>query len=349
MDKNKKINITIIGSSGYTGIELIRILLNHPNAVIKQVIANNNSGNYLSEIYPHLKNEKIPQLISLDDANWDNIDIIFLCLPHGTSQKIISKLPNSIKIIDLAADFRIKDTKEYFEWYREEHQAANLLSKATYGLPEIFEDEIKKAPIIACPGCFPTSSILPLFPILQKNLISSDNIIIDSKSGISGAGRNPKQNLLFCEINTNAYAYNVCKHRHIAEIEQTLSIASNSKIKINFIPQLIPVNRGILSTIYVSLNNNQNIEDLHKTLQNFYKNSYFVKIMDIGYTPSIAEVQNTNYCHIALEKGRSEKLVVITSVIDNLGKGASAQSIQNMNIIFGIKENTGLQLIPAFP
>lgn len=349
MKEQQNLNVSIVGASGYTGIELVRILLHHPNVSIKQIIANNNSGKYLNEIYPHFKNEKTLKLISLKEAKWDNTDVIFLCLPHTASQKIIRELPSNIKIIDLSADFRIKDKNLYSKWYGEEHLAPEFISKASYGLPELFKEEIKDSDIIACPGCFPTGAILPLFPLLQQNIIEAENIIIDSKTGVSGAGRNLKQNLLFCEMNENIYPYNICNHRHIAEIEQSLYIASKIKAEINFVPQIIPINRGILSTIYTYMKKDQNIDDLHKTLKNFYKDSFFIKVMDQGYTPNILEVQHTNYCHISVHQGRSSNLAVITSVIDNLGKGAAGQAIQNMNIIFNLKENSGLNNTPAFP
>ncbi|MDA7705695.1 N-acetyl-gamma-glutamyl-phosphate reductase [Rickettsiales bacterium] len=344
---NKKLKIAIIGASGYTGLELIRILQNHQFADIQILIANSNAGKNLSEIYPHLDIIDLPKLITVQEADFSDIDVVFSCLPHNHSQKIIadifnSKHKESLRIIDLAADFRLKNTDDYKKWYGQ-HQAINLQKEAIYSLPEINREKIKKARLIACPGCYPTSILLPLLPLLNSCLIKPDNIISDSKSGVTGAGRSLKIGNLFCEANENISAYAIGSHRHIAEIEQEINLISKSNSQIDFTPHLIPVNRGILSTIYVDLEDGFEHQDLINCLTTKYEDEYFVKISD--HIPSIKEVNGTNLCKIAIIKARSKNKAIIISVIDNLIKGASGQAVQNMNIAFDIDEREGLEIL----
>ena len=342
-----KLKIAIIGSSGYTGLELIRILQNHQFSDIQILIADSNAGKNMSEIYPHLDILDLPKLIKIEQADFSQMDVIFSCLPHNHSQKIISDIfaedhKKNLKIIDLAADFRLKNTKDYQKWYGE-HEAENLQKEAIYALPEMNRQKIKKARLIACPGCYPTSILLPLLPLLNSSLIKPDNIISDSKSGVTGAGRSLKIGNLFCEANENISAYSVANHRHIAEIEQEINLISKSVAKIDFTTHLIPVNRGILSTIYVDLADGFSKEDLINCLKTKYDDEYFVKISD--HIPSVKEVAGTNLCKISVQNGRSEGRVIIISVIDNLIKGASGQAVQNMNIAFDIDEREGLEII----
>lgn len=344
-----KINVAVLGASGYTGVELIRLLLSHKNVNISSLIANSNAGKNIADIYPHLRFFDLPKLVSLDDVDFNNIDVVFCCLPHATTQEVVKKLPENLRIIDLSADFRLKDVLAYKKWYGKEHQAKNLQSGAVYGLPEIFEDQIKKAKLVACPGCYPTGASLALFPLLKNKLIEKDGIIIDAKSGVTGMGRGLKQGGLFSEANENIKPYAVCSHRHMPEIEQTLSIASNDDIKVNFIPQLVPMNRGILSTIYIKLNENKTVKDIRSHLNLYYKSNKFIKILDQGDLPSTKDVFGTNDCIIAVSQGRTKNLVIITAVIDNLTKGSSGQALQNMNIMFDLDEDEGLKLAPIFP
>ncbi len=345
----KKIRVSIVGASGYTGAELIRILHNHPKAEIVSLIAEKNAGQPIADIYTHLRPFKLPDLIKIEEANWKNVDVVFCCLPHATSQEVIKNLPKHLKIIDLSADFRLTDAAVYKEWYGHAHQAPKLQKEAVYGLCELFRNDIKKARLIANPGCYPTTAIVPLFPLLEAGLIESSDIIIDSKSGTSGAGRSAKQDILFCEVNDGFKAYGVCKHRHMPEIEQELSIAAGKNIKVHFSPQLVAMNRGILSTIYVKPKKGKKIADLRKILEKKYKNEAFVHVLPNGQLPSTRDVYTTNQCIIGLTEGRTPDRIVIVSVIDNLVKGASGQAVQNMNIIFGIDETTGLDFCPVFP
>lgn len=346
---SKKINACIIGASGYTGIELIRLLYSHPMVNIKYLVADSNAGKRLAEIYSHMGIYQFPDLVKLDAVDFKTVDVVFCCLPHATTHKVALAIPKHVKIIDLSADFRLKDTATYEKWYGIKHEAGDLQKEAVYGLTELFEADIKKARLIACPGCYPTSIILPLFPLLKSNLIVHDDIICDSKSGITGAGRSAKQDNLFAEINEGVKAYNICKHRHIAEIEQALSIASNTSAVVNFTPQVVPMNRGILSTIYIKLKDGVTVADIRDNLIKTYKNKSFVHVLPEGQLPSTREVYSTNNCVMAVVPARSAGRAVIVSVIDNLVKGASGQAVQNMNLLFSLDQMTGLNFTAVYP
>lgn len=348
----QKINIAIIGASGYTGVELIRILSNHPFAEIKSLIANSNAGQNIEDIYQHLSHFSLPKLKKIEETDFKEIDVAFCCLPHTTAGEVIKSLlenPNysHLKIIDLSADFRLEDGLDYKKWYEHDHSSLELQKQAVYGLSEFYRSKIKKSRLIACPGCYPTSALLPLLPLISANLIDPENIIIDSKSGVSGAGRSVKLNNLYCEINDGMKAYGIGTHRHLGEIEQELSKPAGKKIKAAFTPHLVPMSRGIISTIYVNLKNNYNIDDLKNCLQTRYDDEYFVNISNDF--PSTKDVFGTNFCKIAIFKSRIENQAIIVSVIDNLVKGASGQAVQNMNIICGFDEKTGLTMAPIFP
>lgn len=349
MPTEKKIKASIIGASGYTGAELIRILINHPNVEISSLIAERNAGKAIEEIYPHFRNYGLPTVKSLEEENFKNIDVAFCCLPHATTQKVVKELPEDLRIIDLSADFRIYDAKTYEKWYGHEHLAPNLQKEATYGLTEIYKNKIASSRIIACPGCYPTSASIPLAPLVKKGLIELDSIIIDSKTGMTGAGRSVKQNYLFTEVNEGAKAYSVCNHRHMPEIEQTLTEIAQKEVTVHFTPQIIPMSRGILSTIYVKISQGHNLEDLRKELEKTYGSEKFIHILPEGSLPSTRDVKDTNNCHISITQGRTEKTAVIISVIDNLTKGSSGQAVQNMNIMFNLEEDSGLKLVASFP
>ncbi len=348
----KKIQVAIIGASGYTGAELIRILLNHPKAEIAALIANSNAGQMMADIYPHLVHYNLPILQKIEEVDFAQIDVAFACLPHTTSQEVISKLLSEgnnshLKIIDLSADFRLENFDDYKKWYGHEHIAKDLQPQAVYGLCEINRNKIKKANLIASPGCYPTSALLPLIPLLENELIEESGIVIDSKSGVTGAGRAAKQANLFCEVSNSVKAYAIGKHRHTGEIEQELSKAANMKIQVDFTPHLIPINRGIISTIYADINPKYSFADIKNCLQIKYDDEYFVRVID--GEPAISDVAGSNCCVIAVHKGRSANRVIIVSVIDNLCKGASGQAVQSMNIIFGFDERSGLEFSPIFP
>jgi len=348
----KKLKIAIIGASGYTGAELIRILLNHPKAEIKALIANSNAGQKIEEIYQHFSHYNLPDLKKIDEINFAEIDAAFCCLPHTTSQEVIAKLMadknnSHLKIFDLSADFRLENVADYKKWYGHEHVAAKLQNQAVYGLAEIHRNKIKKANLVACPGCYPTSALLPLIPLLENNLILPNGIIIDSKSGATGAGRSLKTANLFCEINNSVKAYSIGKHRHIGEIEQELSKAHGATLEVDFTPHLIPINRGIISTIYADINPKFSLQDIKNCLQTKYADEYFVQVID--GEPNISDVVGTNFCVMSANQNRNGGKVILVSVIDNLCKGASGQAVQNMNIVFGFDEKFGLEFAPLFP
>jgi N-acetyl-gamma-glutamyl-phosphate reductase len=349
MIRAKKIKASIIGASGYTGAELVRLLIHHPNVEIVSLIAERSAGHDIEEVYSHFRDAELPRIISLEEASWKGVDVAFCCLPHATTQDVITSLPNHLKIIDLSADFRLKDIETYATWYGHEHKAPKLQESAVYGLPELYRKEIKKASLVACPGCYPTSALLPLAPLLKAVLIQDSDIIIDAKSGVTGAGRSLKQKMLFCETNEGVTAYGVCKHRHIPEMEQVLSECAGDDITVNFSPQLIPMSRGIISTIYVKLAADNTALDIESALRKYYEKEPFVTILEHGALPSTRDVHGTNKCHISVVEGRTPGRVVLVSVIDNLTKGSSGQAVQNMNLMFGLDEKAGLHLTPVFP
>ncbi|MEI7669993.1 MAG: N-acetyl-gamma-glutamyl-phosphate reductase [Pseudomonadota bacterium] len=344
-----KKNIAILGASGYTGAELIRFLLRHEHINIKILTAESQAGKKMSEVYPHLAFSGLPDLIPLNQVDYSGIDIVFCCLPHGTTQEVIASLPEHIKIIDLSADFRFDNIETYKEWYGHAHLAPDLQKTAIYGLTEINRAKIKEARLVANPGCYPTSAQLPLIPLLQSGLIETSDIIIDAKSGVTGAGRAAKQAMLFTEVNDGINAYGIAPHRHAPEIEQGLSQASGNEIIVNFTPHLMPMNRGILSSIYVKLKDGKTVNDLDSNLRKFYEKEYFVKIAEKGLLPSTQMVRGTNLCVIGVFPARISGRAIIISVIDNLVKGASGQAIQNMNLMLGLPENTSITDTAVFP
>ena len=344
----QKIKAVVLGASGYTGIELLRLLYRHPYVDIKYIVSNQTAGMHMKEIYSVVDILDLPILSTTEDVEWSMIDVAFMCLPHGLSHTIINKIPSGIKVIDLSADFRIKDHELYNTVYAQEHQAKDLLSSSAYGLSEIFYQEIKTARIIACPGCYPTSVILPLYPLFKEQLILSEGLVIDSKSGISGAGRSLKTGNLFSEVDSNVRAYNIGKHRHSYEMQYILSTICDSKISMHFTPQIVPMTRGILSNIYCYLNNTS-LEDITMRLQAYYQDSYFVKVMNSNTNLQTKDVLASNFCKISCFFTSIDNMIMISSVIDNLTKGASGQAVQNMNIIFDLDEKTVLEQLAIFP
>ena len=338
------LKVAIIGPSGYTGHEIIRILLKHPKVKIKLLIGNKSEGKYISEIFSTLSHINLPKIKNLKTANFSNIDIVFSCMPSGNLDSIIHLIPENVVIIDLSADFRIKDIKLYEKYYTK-HQNPKYLKKFIYGLTEFNRNKIKHSRYIACPGCYPTSILIPILPLIKKNIISTNDIIVDSKSGVSGAGRNIKQDLLFSENYNSFKAYGRGNHRHIPEIESCIYDQTSKKLNIIFTPHLIPINRGILSTIYLK----GNALLIQKTLLKHYKNERFIKIDNLGEMPKISDVIGSNLCRIGVLQYNKKNHVIITSVIDNLIKGASGQAIQNMNLIFGLPEELGLDQHSFWP
>lgn len=349
----KKMRIAILGASGYTGSELVRLLINHPRVSLDVLTADRKAGAEMREVFPQFTPYLLPRLISLDSIDWINIpiDLVFCALPHGTTQLVIKdilvKRPD-IKIIDLSADFRLSDKAAYAKWYGHAHQALEFQKEAVYGLVEIYRASIKKARLIANPGCYTTASILPIVPLLKKKAIGL-NIIIDAKSGVTGAGRGAKEANLFAEVSEGFHAYGVGAHRHSAEMDQEYSIAAGVNVAASFTPHLLPQNRGILATIYTECRGKKTPHDLHKILHNFYAKESFVHVLPFGETPQTRHVRGSNMVMIGISADRIEGRAIITCALDNLVKGASGQAIQNMNLVCGFKETLGLEQVALFP
>lgn len=345
----KQVRIGLLGASGYTGAEIVRLLANHPYFGITLMTADRKAGQSIGSVFPHLISQDLPTMVAVKDADFSNVDAVFCCLPHGTTQEIIKGLPKSLKIVDLSADFRLRDVFEYEEWYGQPHIAPDLQKEAVYGLTEISREDIKNARLVANPGCYPTSIQLPLVPLIQANLIQYRNIIIDAKSGVSGAGRGAKEANLYSEIAEGIYSYGVTRHRHVPEIEQGLTDVASSKVTVSFTPHLMPMIRGMQSTIYVEMAPGVTTEDLCQQLKISYEHEEFVKLLEKEVVPRTHNVRGSNYCLMNVFPDRIPGRAIIISVIDNLVKGASGQALQNLNIMLGFPENTGLLYQPLFP
>ncbi|XP_073271626.1 probable N-acetyl-gamma-glutamyl-phosphate reductase, chloroplastic [Primulina huaijiensis] len=347
--KLEKFRIGVLGASGYTGSEIIRLLSNHPNFQITLMTADRKAGQSIGSVFPHLVKQELPNMVAVKDADFSNVDAVFCCLPHGTTQEIINGLPSSLKIVDLSADFRLQDVCEYEEWYGQPHRAHELQREAVYGLTEISRSNIQSARLIANPGCYPTSIQLPLIPLIKGHLIEVKNIIIDSKSGASGAGRGAKEANLYTEVADGMHSYGLTRHRHVPEIEQGLSDAAKSKVTVSFTPHLISMSRGMQSTIYVEMASGVSTDDLYEHLNLFYEKEEFVVLLNKNEVPQTRHVRGSNYCLMNVFPDRIPGRAIIISVIDNLVKGASGQALQNLNLMMGIPENTGLLSVPLFP
>ena len=340
----KKINIAIAGATGYVGLDLVKLLSNHPKANIKYLCAQKKIGKNIQYFDKRIK-KKLPKISKIKDVKWDQMNVLFTSLPTGESQKLIKKLIKfkNLIFIDLSADFRIRDKNIFKKFYGFEHKAKELLNKSIYSISEFVKKEIKKRKVIACPGCYPTSIQIPLIPLLQKKLIKKNNIIIDSKSGYSGAGKNLNKKFKHKNLYSAIYPYGITNHRHLSEIDQELFKTSKSPVGYSFIPHLIPTFRGLLSAMYVEKEKNVTLKKIHKELIRFHKKNYFIKIHPINKNFGTENVLNTNFCEISVCKVRNKNRVLILSAIDNLVKGAAGQAIQNMNIIYDFKENLGLK------
>jgi N-acetyl-gamma-glutamyl-phosphate reductase len=341
------IKTAILGASGYTGAELLRLLEHHPQFHVAALTGDSQAGKAVGEIYPHLAHRDLPRLVKLEELDTSALDLIFCCLPHGTTQPIIAGLPESVSIVDLSADFRLHDPAQYEEWYGHLHQAASLQKTAVYGLTEWGRKKISAARLVANPGCYPTCSLLPLLPLVTAKLIDPQRITINALSGISGAGRSVKQEMLFTELEGGVSAYGIGRHRHTAEIEQELSGAAGMAVEVSFTPHLIPVTRGMLATIQVTLVKGASLTDLQETINTRYHAEPFVRL--VKNAPSTHAVKGTNRCHISVQPGRRAGEAILVSVIDNLGKGASGQALQNANLMLGLPETTGLVATAVFP
>ncbi|MCE2509874.1 MAG: N-acetyl-gamma-glutamyl-phosphate reductase [Alphaproteobacteria bacterium] len=347
--KAEAMRIAVLGASGYTGAELLRILVRHPNATLAALTADRRAGESVATVFPHLDGLGLPRMVRVEDVDFSGIDTVFCCLPHGETQETVAALPGHLKILDLSADFRLADPETYAEWYGHPHRAKSLQKEAVYGLTELAREAIPNARLIACPGCYPTSALLPLMPLLEAGLVEADDIVIDSKSGVTGAGRSLKEESLFAEVAEGIHAYGVGRHRHVPEIEQGLSRAAGKRVTVSFTPHLVPMNRGILSTVYVRLGPNADADDLRAALQARYKDERFVRVVPDGTTPATHHVRGSNVCLIGVFPDRRPDRAILISALDNLVKGASGQAVQNFNLVSGVPEATGLEQEPLFP
>ncbi len=343
--------VGIIGSTGYAGAEIVRILLNHPEAEIVWYGSRSYVDKKFSEVFANMF-QIVPDICKGEDMDKlaDEVDVIFTATPQGLCASIVNEeILSKAKIIDLSADFRIKDVNIYEDWYGITHSSPEFIEEAVYGLCEVNRDKIRAARLIANPGCYPTCSFLSIYPLAKEGLIDMNTIIIDAKSGTSGAGRGAKVNNLYCEVNENIKAYGVASHRHTPEIEEQLSYASGKDVVINFTPHLVPMNRGILVTAYASLTKDVTEDELRSIYENYYKDEQFVRFLDKGVCPETRWVETSNYVDVNIKVDPRTKRVIMMGAMDNLVKGAAGQAVQNMNIMFGLPENTGLNFVPAFP
>ncbi len=339
----KKIRVGILGATGYAGIELVRLLISHPETEITYVVSNSYVGKKISEVYPHLRCVFDMECSGLDvEMAKSKCDVVFTALPHGASKEVIPSLYNAgLKVIDLSGDFRYDDVKVYEEWYGDSHPAPDILAKAVYGLPELHREKIKTTNIIGNPGCYTTCSILGLAPLLAKGLCETKNIIIDAKSGVTGAGRGLANAYHFCECTETMKAYKIATHRHTSEIEQELSNIAGEPIVLSFTPHLVPMKRGIFATCYANLKEYKTAEEITAVYKEFYKGEQFVRVYE-GSLPESHYVTGSNFVDIGVSVDKRLNRVIVVSCIDNLIKGASGQAVQNLNIMFGLDENTGL-------
>jgi len=358
------IRVGILGASGYTGAELVRLLVRHPAVTLTALTAEQHAGKSLAEVFPHLGAldlergcresghsgvRALPGLVKVGEVDWGAIDVAFCGLPHGTTQEIIAGLPATVKVVDLSADFRLEDPETYAAWYGHAHRAAALQREAVYGLTERYRPAIRAARLVAIPGCYPTASLLPLLPLVERRLIDPDQIIIDAKSGVSGAGRGASQANLFCEVSEGMHAYGVGRHRHMPELEQELAKVAGRPVMVSFTPHLIPMNRGQFITTYVRLADGVGVEDLRRAWQEAYAGEPFVRALPAGVMPHTRHVRGSNLLLMAAVADRRPGTAILLSVLDNLVKGASGQAVQNMNLMLGLAETTGLEQAPLFP
>ena len=349
MANYKPIKIAVIGASGYTGADLIRLAHRHPEIEITHLIAKTHAGKPIEQVFPHLRGLGLPDLVDAEDDGWRSCDAVFCGLPHGTAHQLIATMPDDMKIIDMSADFRLRDQATYEQWYGLKHEASGLLKSAVYGLSEHYRDEIKQARLVACPGCYPTATLMALLPLVGAKLIDHDDIIINAISGLSGAGRAPKQGTLFSEVGEGVAPYGIASHRHAPEIEQELGRAGGTDLTVNFTPHLAPMSRGELVTSYVRMAEGKSVDDLRAALNAAYKDAPFVEVLEEGPIPATQHVRGSNNCHIAVFADRIKGRAIVISALDNLVKGSAGQALQNFNLMFGLDETLGLTQVALAP
>ena len=337
--------IAILGASGYTGAELVRLIATHPGMEIKALAADRKAGSAMAEVFPHLRHLALPRLATIAEIDFGEIDLAFCALPHATTQQVISALPRDLKIVDLSADFRLRDPAVYAQWYGHEHLALELQGEAVYGLTEFYRDEIRAARLVAGTGCNAATGILAVLPLLEAALIDPDDIIIDLATGVTGAGRGAKEAMLHAEVSEGFHAYNVAKHRHMAEFDQEFAKAAGRPVTCSFTAHLAPQNRGILATIYLK----GDAGAIHAELARRYSDEPFIRLLPLGDSPHTRHVRGSNFCDLGVVADRRPGRVIVFSALDNLVKGASGQAIQNANLMLGLDETAGLMAAPLFP
>ena len=338
--------IAILGASGYTGAELVRLIATHPGMQTAALAANARAGQPMAAVFPHLRHLDLPDMVTIEEIDFSGIDLCFCALPHATSQAVIKALPRDLKVVDLSADFRLEDTEDYARWYGGDHQAPALQAEAVYGLTEFYRDQIRGACLVAGTGCNAATGQYALRPLLTQAVIDPDEIIIDLKTGVSGAGRALRENLLHAELSEGTHAYGVGgMHRHLAEFDQEFSKVAGRPVRVQFTPHLLPANRGILATAYVR----GDAGAVHDTLGRAYAKETFIEVLPMGEHPSTRHVRGSNFCHLGVVADRLPGRTIVIAALDNLTKGSSGQAIQNANLMLGLDEAEGLMLAPVFP
>lgn len=347
-----KINVCIIGASGYTGSDAVRLLARHPFVNIVALTANAHAGKQLADLFPQFSHLELPAMTKIEAVDWSAIDVAICGLPHSTAQDVIITIPETVRVIDMSADFRLRDTQVYSEWYGRKHDSEDLLKHAVYGLSEHYRSDIAKARLVACPGCYPTAALTALLPLVKAGLIDTQDLIIDAKSGVTGAGRSLKEQNLFSEVSEGMHPYGVASHRHAPEIEQELGRAfspSDGPQLISFTPHLLPMNRGELLSIYAKVKPDVTARDINAALSAYYEADPFINLTRDGVVPSTRQVRGSNYCVLRAFDDRLPGRIILFSALDNLVKGSSGQAVQNLNIMFGFEETTGLEQLPLYP
>jgi N-acetyl-gamma-glutamyl-phosphate reductase len=339
-------SIAILGASGYTGAELVRLIASHPSMRIDALTADRKAGMSMAQVFPHLRHLDLPDLVKIGDVDFSTIDLCFCALPHATSQRVIAALPKHLKIVDLSADFRLRDPEEYAKWYGGKHDALEQQAEAVYGLTEFYREDIKNARLVAGTGCNAATGQYALRPLIEAGVIDLDDIIIDLKTGVSGAGRSLKENLLHAELSEGTHPYAVGgTHRHLAEFDQEFSAIAGREVRVQFTPNLLPANRGIIANVYVK----GDPKVIYETLASAYKDETFMEMLPFGEAPSSRHIRGSNFCHIGVTGDRLPGRAMIVVTLDNLTKGSSGQALQNANLMLGLNEDAGLMLAPVFP
>jgi len=339
-------SVAILGASGYTGAELVRLIATHPSLRITALSGDRKAGLAYAEVFPHLRHLDLPRLQKIEDMDVTGTDLVFCALPHATSQAVIKELPPDLKVVDLSADFRLRDPAAYEKWYGKPHSAPELQAEAVYGLTEFYRAEILKARLVAGTGCNAAAGQYALLPLIAAKVIDLDRIVIDLKAGVSGAGRSLKENLLHAELSEGTHAYAAGgTHRHLGEFDQEFSKAAGRPVAVQFTPHLLPMNRGILATVYVD----GDPVAIYKALDDRYRNEPFLQVLPYGALPSTRDIRGSNFVHLGVAADRMAGRAIVVAVLDNLAKGSSGQAIQNANLMLGLDEKAGLMLAPVFP